>query len=83
MDKPVRVKMEVEFLLRTVMPDWRDDANLDAAMRVLQAMFEEVDIGMEGKEVGPCTCSMDAEDFFTTGHPSETDPACPWHGDRD
>ena len=83
MSKPVRVKLEAGFLLRTYMPDWRNDANLDAAMRVLSAMFEEVHISVEGDEVGPCSCSMDAEDFFTTGEPSDSDPDCPWHGDRE
>ena len=82
MSEPVRVTMEVSFLLRTVMPDWRDDTNLDAAVTVLQAMFEEVDWAMEGERIGPCSCSMVAEDFWTTGEPSGTDPACPWHGDR-
>lgn len=82
MSDAVRVKMEAQFLLRTVMPDWRDDHDLDVAMRVLGALFEEFDVSFEGRRIGGCTCSMDAEDFMTTGHPSTTDPACPWHGDE-
>ena len=81
MGDAVRVKMEATFLLRTFMPDWRDDANLDAAMTVLSAMFEEADFSVEGYRVGPCTCSMDMEDLFTTGEPGAPDPACPWHGE--
>jgi len=83
MSKPVRVKLEATFLMRTYIEDWRNDANLDAVLRVLDAMFEEVDFSAEGNVMGPCTCSMDAEDFMTTGEPSTTDPDCPWHGDRE
>ena len=81
MTKPIRVRMAATFLLRTYVPDWRDDADLDVADRVLGALFEEVEVSYKGEEVGPCSCSMDAEDYLTTGEPSITDPDCPWHGE--
>ena len=82
MTKAIRVKMDASFLLRTYCSDWRDDANLEAVVRVLEAMFEEADVSVEGHEVGPCTCPISGEDFFTTGSPGETDSHCPWHGDE-
>ena len=83
MSDRVRVKMEATFLLRTYMPDWRDSADLDVAIRLVEALFEEVDVSFEGKKLGDCTCSMAVDDLFTTGEPSDPDPSCPWHGNRE
>ena len=48
MSDRVRVKMEATFLLRTYMPDWRDSADLDVAIRLMGALFEEADVSFEG-----------------------------------
>ena len=80
--RAIRVKMEATFLLRTYMPDWRDDRDLDVAARVLGALFEDVDLAVEGTEVGPCTCPAPDVEELLTGVAGKPDPSCPWHGDR-
>lgn len=78
----VSVKMEVSFLLRTYMPDWRDTHDLEVAERVLSALFEDVDIAWEGELMGDCTCPPPDVAELLHGEEPKRDPSCQWHGTR-
>lgn len=75
---PVRVVMEVEFLLRAA-GDWREDEDVNAVVTILHAMFEDVSVTGSSEVVGDCTCDS-GEPW--AGDPDETDADCPWHGKR-
>lgn len=82
MTRSVRVTMTAKFKLNTYMPDWRDTADLDVAERVLNALFEEVEIELEGEEMGRCICPPPDVEELLTGRSKNPNPDCHWHGRR-